>query len=84
MTKMIDIDWLLLPTTLAQLMIATALITFISLLIGPTAPYGRSVLTKNNYSDLIRIALMISTSSFFVNFTTCISTADQACRPHLQ
>lgn len=41
-----DIDWLLLPTTLAQIMIATALITFITLLIGPTAPYGRSVLTN--------------------------------------
>jgi hypothetical protein len=52
MITMIDIDWLLLPTTLAQLMIATALITFITLLIGPTAPYGRSVLMKNNYLGL--------------------------------
>jgi uncharacterized membrane protein len=52
MSAVTDFDWLLLPKTLAQVMIATAAITFISLLVGPTAPYGRYVSTQNNYSDL--------------------------------
>ena len=42
MNAMVDIEWLLLPTTLGQIMIAMAVITFINLLVGPTAPYGRS------------------------------------------
>ena len=50
---MIDIDWLLLPTTLAKLMISTAMITLLTLLIGPTAPYGRFVFIPHRYWNLI-------------------------------
>ena len=40
MITAMDLDWLLLPDTLAKIMIGMAILTLITLFIGPTAPYG--------------------------------------------